>query len=197
MSAIIKHLVPSKTLGYRRFIDDKKSLLAALIKKYNDLSSYSSANFSPYPILVSDKIIKQVFHLHCLLIEAIKKVVKNYLADKDIQALVNLPDKAIRLLQLADNKDYEIGAIRPDFLIDKTGSIKICEINARFPVNGFIMSQRLSEVAFHQKFGDGVEPINENKRIITLVSNFFDLTKPITIVKDKEGAYDIHLLRSD
>ncbi|MEG7979003.1 MAG: hypothetical protein NY202_03780 [Mollicutes bacterium UO1] len=195
----IKHLVPrDNNLDHRRFSDDKKLFLIELNKTFdNNLLSYEGANFNPYPLLVDEKLTKQMVHLHGLLIEAVNQVVRNYLIDKDIQAIISLPDRVVKLLELANETDYQIGAIRPDFLIDKVGNLKICEINARFPLNGFIMSEHLNEVVFQQNLvTSGMDSIDENNQITKLITNFFDLTKPISILKDKEKGYDINFLES-
>jgi len=44
------------------------------------------------------------------------------------------------LLDLCSPYPYRPGTYRPDFLLEDNGEIKICEIGARFPLNGYCLS---------------------------------------------------------
>jgi hypothetical protein len=45
-----------------------------------------------------------------------------------------------KLIRICAPYPYRIGTYRPDFLIDGGGNILICEIGARFPLNGYFLS---------------------------------------------------------
>ena len=51
----------------------------------------------------------------------------------------------IALLERADGLPYRPGALRPDFLVDTAGAFRVCEVNARFPTNGFMCSYFTNE----------------------------------------------------
>ncbi len=83
--------------------------------------------------------------------------------------------------------------LRPDFLIEEHSlKPKVCEINARFPLNGFLVtyfgSKSLSN--YLDFFGDEKKYLQAAELSIEKIVNFlgvhFDLRKPIGIVKRRE-----------
>ncbi|CAF4701857.1 unnamed protein product, partial [Rotaria sp. Silwood2] len=97
--------------------------------------------------------------------------------------------------------NFQIGTYRPDivfghgnlFKINGIHSFqpKICEINARFPFNGYFASAGCCSTddqnRFSKKYSNSIET--------TIKLSKFDKKKPIFILKSKEHGYDIHLFK--
>lgn len=92
-------------------------------------------------ILVDEQLCFQLKDCHSLMIEVIPKLVNNFFIDPALQQIISLDEKTLSCLSLLKYKQYKIGFIRPDFIFDKNSQIKICEINARFPLNAFVLTQ--------------------------------------------------------
>ena len=185
----LQHLVPFK----KNLIKDKDKLLRSLSHKMS-FDRYGK-KFNPYPILLDDEIIEQIEEANNILVIAFKTIINNYLQDKDIQNILKLPKKALKLLETCSKITYKLGAIRPDFLITTNNQIKICEVNARFPFNGMIVTQFLKDIHNKSKISDYIS-INQYSDIITLILKNFDLSKPIIILRDREKGYDMNFLEN-
>lgn len=176
---------------------DRRQLSERLAQRAGNLAFYSD-RFNPYPVVVSDDLIAQVERANELTVRGVIAVVTNYFDDPAIQNILRLPPDALAMLRVAAKRPYHIGrigALRPDFLIDQSGQIRLCEINARFATNGFVMSQYLAEVFAAAPYGrPTIDPCFD---AVTVLSSDFDLAKPITIIKRKERGYDIHYLRDE
>ena len=133
----MEHLVPD--YDNASFYSDKQDRFIFSLSNRMSLEWYGE-NFSPFPLLITENIKAQIKKTHDILIKAIKGIVEDYLFDEKIQNILPLSDQKKRLLTLAGNKPYQIFSIRPDFLLSEKSDIKICEINARFTLNGFISS---------------------------------------------------------
>ena len=60
--------------------------------------------------------------------------------------MLALPPPFVELLRHADPHPFRPGALRPDFLLDADGVPRVCEVNARFPTNGFLCSYYTNQV---------------------------------------------------
>ncbi|WP_040615672.1 hypothetical protein [Rickettsiella grylli] len=174
---------------------DKHTLIKNLNKLYTPIC-FDSLNINPYPLLFDKQLFSQLKDCHSLLIEVIPKIVSNFFIDPSLQQIIALDDKTLDLLHSLEDKPYEIGFIRPDFVLDKNYQIKICEINARFPLNAFVLSQCLSDEIF-KKFEIELSFLNVNKiKNLDIFENFFDFKHSIHIIFNKEKSLDIFLLKT-
>lgn len=89
------------------------------------------------PLLVSGERLAEMQSLMNLLYRAICFFVEHY---KDCESFFPLSPKSRKIIEIASRYPYRAGTYRPDFLIDEDGKIHICEINARFPLNGYFVS---------------------------------------------------------
>ncbi|PRP61107.1 hypothetical protein C7B72_23785, partial [Bacillus halotolerans] len=117
------------SLDYDNFISKISSKM--------DLENYGT-RFSPYLLDVPISILNQVEEVHPVLVKAIIKIVDNYLLDDDLQEILKLDDRKLSLIKLASEAPYQLFSIRPDFLISENNEVKLCEINAKFTINGFM-----------------------------------------------------------
>lgn len=74
---------------------------------------------------------------------ALRAVVRQYPHDPRIQAIYDLPDSLRAILRAAESEPYELGFYRPDLVFDRSGHPRICEIGARYPLNGWVLSALL------------------------------------------------------
>ena len=182
-----QHIIPLR----KNFHNDKAELLKLL--SYNRSFERYGENFNPYSMLLDDDIIEQIEEANNIVVIALEAIIKNYFDDKDIQSILNLSKKALRLLEKCSKTTYKLGSIRPDFLITTDNKIKICEINARFPFNGILATQYLRDIYNKTSISDYIS-INQYPNILTLVLENFDLSKPIVILRDREKGYDMNFL---
>lgn len=191
----IKQLLPKRSTKQSQFQKDQHNLIRNLNKTYQPIQ-FDKFNINPYPLLFSKELIYQVNDCHTLLIEAIHKIVSSFFDDPILQEMISLNDTVLNLLYPLRDKPYEIGAIRPDFLFNENYQLKICEINARFPLNAFLFSQCLY-TEIHKNFGNNSSYFDrELLKISNIFQNFFDSDRPVSILLNKEKSFDICLLRN-
>ncbi|MDN3611276.1 hypothetical protein ACFFUP_12245 [Vibrio ostreicida] len=151
-------------------------------------------HFSPFPLMVDRQISEQIKTTHQVLVKAIESLVTHYLDDERIQAILPLSDTHKQWIQWESHRPYRLFSIRPDFLISQTNTIKICEINARFTLNGFVSAYYLHQ-QLAEDYGETLELEHELEQIITGYLSRFDLMKPIMLLRDQEVGYDLNLLK--
>ncbi|WP_170113025.1 hypothetical protein [Ahniella affigens] len=74
---------------------------------------------------------------------ALRAVVQHYPHDARIRAIYDLNPAMRDILSVADGMPYQVGCYRPDFVFDAQGHPRICEIGARYPLNGWVISALL------------------------------------------------------
>lgn len=100
---------------------------------------------------------------------------------RGLQALLVWPETSefLGVSPCWDERPLRLGCVRPDFIVDARGRAFICEINARFAVNGFLCTAYLRDM-----FGSSGDSIREALR----------LPPGSRIVKGREPGWDIHQL---
>jgi hypothetical protein len=120
----------------------------------------------PYPIILPASRAKELHDLHTALHTALRALVRRWWSRPDFGNVIPVSNKLMRVLKELDRvRPYEvIGSYRPDFLIsdgeprnspgqendaidqsELSGPIKICEINARFMFNGYMLSVEMDQ----------------------------------------------------
>ena len=187
----MEHLVPDNDKASSD--SDKQDRFIFSLSNKMSLEWYGK-NFSPFPLLITESVKAQIKKTHDILIKAIKGIVENYLLDETIQSILPLTNQQKKLIALAGNKPYQIFSIRPDFLISENSDMKICEINARFTLNGFISSHHF----YQQIMEDHNNTLNFEDELSAVIDNYlsgFDLSKPLFLLRDKEQGYDLNTLK--
>ena len=164
---------------------NKKAELTQFIVSQTNYSKFANV-VNPFPIHVDKHTTTYVRQIHDILIKAIYALVNNYLIDNDITEMMSLSNNIIKILQICQQTEYKIGVLRPDYLLDKNGQIRICEINARFTTNGILIADILNK--FFAK-----TDCYPNAAITHYIKNF-DKNKKVFIIKGKEPGMDIYLL---
>lgn len=90
--------------------------------------------------------------LYDSLMRVVCSIVENYHESPELQEAIPLPDDIKSYLRGLGN--YDIGCLRPDFLIDEDGKVKINEINARYSLNGCMISYFVNGVLNGGSLGD-------------------------------------------
>jgi hypothetical protein len=167
------------------FESDHLALSAELRNRKRSLSWYTESWY-PYPVLLSEQEVQQLTQLQELIRDALLAIVPRYLHDQRLQERIPLTPWVRDLFSRLDGSSYEPGALRPDFLILSDGSVQVCEINARFPLNGFFISLYTEEIL--AKTVPGFQPASCLRRLPEEL-----MTGSVTIVKSQERGYDLFL----
>jgi hypothetical protein len=100
-----------------------------------------------FPLVLAESQCQELVKLQGLLREALLKLVPAYYSDERVSRRLLQTEWAEELLSHLKDEPYETDSLRPDFLYDLEGNPLICEINARFPSNGFLVSHKLNKIA--------------------------------------------------
>lgn len=115
-----------------------------------------------------------------------------------VEARLDLPAARRRLsmepaveeiLRALHGRPYAAGTLRPDVIYDRDDAFRICEINARFPTNGYLMTEVLDEMAGLAAQWVPARPIERAPSI----GSWFTADETI-IVHGRETGWDIHLV---
>ncbi|KAJ6001300.1 hypothetical protein N7522_006527 [Penicillium canescens] len=166
----------------------------------------------PYPILINNKHQIQLEDLNKVLVKAITDIVSRWWIDATAKFPERMPlqpmeEKLLRWLE-AQNIDSMrpftkfCGSWRPDFLIEKqTGlankeaeAFRICEINARFCWNGYMMSALGQKALLDMGIcRNGIVGGTDPRKIIDGLQQLYNPEIPLYLLKGDEHGYDIHL----
>jgi|GEM_PF-5856094 len=117
-----------------------EELFSEYFEKETGLGSHFFANSSVKLPLGYDK---EMNRLCSILNDACKAIVQHYFEDERIRNYYQLDKDLEALLKKSSSRIYNQGFYRPDFLYDRNNQAKICEIGARYPLNGWMISYYL------------------------------------------------------
>ncbi len=100
-----------------------------------------NAHFSNTPVIVTDAYLAQLQRVCSALHRALQAIVARYFHDSRIRAIYALPPALEGVLRVADGRPYRVGFYRPDLVFDRGGQPRICEVGARYPLNGWMLSE--------------------------------------------------------
>jgi hypothetical protein len=179
----------NRPVSYNIFsIYDKNKLLSEYLTFSNDFHDYfDNQHEYLYKIL---KLILQEYHQTTNLGEEIRQTFEFNSKIHFILTQLNV-----------HRPNFEMGTYRPDILFSHGNLFKfngkysfqpkMCEINARFPFNGYFLSAELCSTdhqnRYSKKYSNLIETI--------IINSKFDKTKRMFILKCKENGYDIHLFK--
>ncbi|THV54928.1 hypothetical protein BGAL_0017g00220 [Botrytis galanthina] len=171
---------------------------------------------SPCPLLIPESHVKHIERLGNALCRSVTSIVERWWSDPIAgfpHRIPVLPHQETILRWIEDDGKEIVppfssrrGAWRPDFLFNAetvsqsnaTGSTienpQICEINARFLVNGFFGTAFTHEA--YQKSGLeflGLKSPVEPSQVFATFMTMFDIRNPIHLLKSSEPGMDIHL----
>lgn len=154
--------------------------------------------FAGSSVKIAEAYHQEMHRLCSVLNQACKAIVLNYFEDKRIRDYYQLDEELEALLKKCSSQIYNQGFYRPDFLYDKNNQAKICEIGARYPLNGWMISYYLQlindRIAIHE---------NEKKQNSNLINLITDLhhqfipDKKIGLIHDDEKGTEIFYLQKE
>lgn len=133
---------PLLRIAEREFAEDPHLALAA---RLGDPPIIDGAQFAATPVLITPAYLARLDRLNQLLDKALRAIVEHYFDDPRIRTIYALPEPMEALLQLARGRPYRVGWYRPDLVHDMEGQPRVCEIGARYPLNGWMVSERAAE----------------------------------------------------
>lgn len=88
------------------------------------------------PLFYSSERLSEMQRVYNLLIQVCEGYVRDYLSE--YSDVIPIKPHELDIVRRYADRPYRVGSIRPDFLLDSQGEMRICEINARFALSGFI-----------------------------------------------------------
>lgn len=179
------------------YYEDRTALVSALKSQRPDVTSVYHA-FNPYPWRLTADDVSQMKVLLQTVVRAMTATVQNYFQDPRLRQIMPLSDEAQSLLRLADKYPYRTGGIRPDFLHATDGAIRINEINARFPLNGFFLSHAfdaaIRTAPYQRRFPIRWQGIPALAEVPEALTEVIGSNRRLAVVKGQEHGYDMRLL---
>jgi hypothetical protein len=165
----------------------------------NIISLNDIAAFSKNPVEVTADYIHQMNRLCEILNKSFEAIVNHYFSDSRIQNIYQLDVGLENILKMTSGQPYQVGFYRPDLLFDRNGQPKICEIGARYPLNGWILS------CFTTQFFDSVaektsEELNHQAMLTTLVDDvcgLFPAKDAVALLHDQEKGTEVFYLKNE
>lgn len=196
---MLGHYAPAEPTS-RQFLHDRSSLFAEMKGLFKKLT-WQMEQFNPYPFTVSPQQYILLRNIGQAIFAGLQVVVKNYLNDLEMQEKLPLDEAFLSLIHQASTAPYKVGCFRPDFLFDHTGEVRICEINARFSANGFLVSYALDSALEKARYLDTAElkfgaALGLNKIRRSLISEWQSV-RNLALVLTHEVATEMTLLLGD
>jgi len=153
------------------------------------------SQFAVVPVVVDAAHLSALKRLAQLLDAALRAIVENYFDDSRIRAIYRLPESLERILQFTRGHPYKVGLYRPDFIYDKAGQPRICEIGSRYPLNGWFVSRLAAEA-----YGQAAERLGlrTQTELVSFLSDLLNLHPPgstVAMVHGREAGTEIFHLR--
>ena len=187
-----------------KILDSRRHLLRIRFNRaapYNVFSIYNEAKLCPEYLKFSHTLLDYLQDQHGRLYKTLKLIVQQYNQPTEIGAEIRRtfqfePKIHNLLCQLNVHRpDFNMGNYRPDILFTKghrfsmDGNLrfepKICEINARFAWNGYLLAQSICSGENENQIS-----INFDTMLNTIFESYqFDTKKPMTILKSKERGF--------
>jgi hypothetical protein len=179
-----------KLAGSGQEFEVAQSMLSKAMSAQGRSLDWYTKRWYPYPVLLTPTEVHNLLRLQELIYTALQAIVPRYLHDPRLQQRIPLSPWARELFTELDGTPYHPGALRPDFLIRPDDSVQVCEINGRFPLNGFFISLYAQEL-LAEVDPAYIAPGNLHRLREEL------LTDGVTIVKSEERGYDLFLFEAE
>ena len=189
-----------RTFNPATFDVEKESLRESIFKKdFSGNLSWYCNSLSPQLKYVSSSHLLTQQRLQQALSKTISNIVAGFFKDSRLQEIFNFPEPLFTALKRLSNTQYSIGSFRPDFLHTQDNEIVVCEINARFPCNAFLMTQYCMDLMnlHFQRENKEAEFSLEKFNILESLLARFSRDLPFYIFKGEEKGADIHFLRNE
>lgn len=193
-----QHIAPKISLQQNEPEKQKKwkELFSEYFEKNTGLGSHFFANSSVKLPLGYDN---EMNRLCSILNYACKAIVQHYFRDERIRNYYQLDKDLEALLKKSSSATYNQGFYRPDFLYDTNNQAKICEIGARYPLNGWMISYYLKLINDEiSETKDGLTFKDPDlKNLIDDLYYQFAPNKKLALVHDDEKGTEIFYLQKE
>ncbi|WP_428231405.1 hypothetical protein [Flavobacterium sp.] len=176
-------------------------------KKWNQLfteyfqhdTGLSIDYFANSSVILSSEYTGQMNRLCSVLNKACKAIVLHYFEDNRIRKYYQLDNALEALLKKSNHATYNQGFYRPDFLYDTNDQAKICEIGARYPLNGWMISYYLQLINQHSNIEkDNISIGSETlKNLIDDLHTQFVPHEKVALIHDDEKGTEIFYLQEE
>lgn len=156
----------------------------------------------PSPFLVDIHTYRELANAHDAIIAGLRAVVSQWSTNEALQNKLSIHPKIAKVLRKAP-ASFPMGTVRPDLLFDQDGGIKICEINGRFPLNGYFVGA-VANNALHEHSMHPSSPLAKlGLSAVSATMSFIpDLRKRVTacgadivwILNHREPEHDLAVL---
>ncbi len=181
-------------IASRAFADDARAELARLL---GDPPVVAPEQIAPYPAILAPAYLERLRALNRVLDAALRGIVARYHEDARIRAVYALPPELDELLAFCAAhaaEPYRVGFHRPDFVYDREGQPRICEIGARYPLNGWMLSRAVID-AYASRAGDlGLGVQHEQLRFVDDLCAGYRPGQVVSMVHEREAGTEIFLL---
>ncbi|WP_448663694.1 hypothetical protein ACG3SL_03185 [Sphingomonas sp. CJ20] len=181
---------PLLRIAERSFAEDQRLALTA---RMGVPSILDSAQFAATPVLVTPAYLARLERLNQLLDKALRAIVERYFDDPRIRAIYALPAPMEAILRLADAQPYRVGWYRPDLVHDIEGQPRVCEIGARYPLNGWMVSERAAQALAPHAATTGLGDVT-GRGFIDALCGRFRVGDTVAMLHAGEAGTEIFLL---
>ena len=105
---------------------------------YADLAEYYLRWYHDRPVAITAARRDELRRLHAILYRCAEHFALHY--EDYVPSRFPLPERVLEILELQRAFPFRAGTWRPDYLIARDGSLKLCEITSRFFGHGIFMS---------------------------------------------------------
>ena len=170
-------------------------LFSEYFQKETELSSDLFANSS---VMLPSEYSQKMNRLCSVLNKACKAIVLNYFEDERIRKYYQLDEDLEALLKKCNNQSYNQGFYRPDFLYDKNDQPKICEIGARYPLNGWMISYYLKLIQIQTNNNEvSGNAVSHLENLVDDLYDQFSTHKKVVLIHDDEKGTEIFYLQKE
>lgn len=149
---------------------------------------YLSQWYMDIPVVVSSMRYKELQRIQQLLYRAICHFANHY---SEYEDTFPVEGKMKQIITLCNHYPYRPGTYRPDFLIDKQGNLKICEIGARFPLNGYFLSGMAEYIGIHKFPYPPFNPQKEYEHFLSYLFEYWGSFTSLCVLKGSDRPCDI------
>jgi hypothetical protein len=183
----------------QRNIDIRENWDQLFLKYFGDHPKFNRSTFADSSVVLTPEYDEKLIRLCTVLNKACKAIVHNYFSDDRIRKYYQLDQTLEDLLKRASGKAYNVGFYRPDLLYDLNKQAKICEIGARYSLNGWILSHYLKLISREiDRPGSpvSVKALNLDDLIEDLYNELAPLGR-IALVQDDEKGNEIFYVQKE
>ncbi|MCQ6957764.1 hypothetical protein [Mucilaginibacter aquariorum] len=175
------------------------TLLKELMTQYYGKLPFEGDTFSAVPVVVKPQYLAQMDRLCRVLNRALVNIVSAYFSDERIRAIYDLDEEMEGILRVAAEKPYTVGLYRPDLLQDESGQARICEIGARYPINGWMISYYLNLICRNSEVmpRKELQAVPGQLEFLQTLYDTFEANQPVILVHDNEKGTEVFNLLNE